>query len=69
MDGSGKVAATFYPRAGRLHDRLTMPSLRLCGQRWHLASDALALAGAALFLVNACWLAVYLGVLLALGRP
>ena len=46
-----------------------MPSLRLCGQSWHLASDALALAGAALLLVNACWLAVYLGVLLALGRP
>ena len=36
-----------------------MPSMRLYGRSWHLASDALALLGLALLLVNTAWLAAY----------
>lgn len=46
-----------------------MPSMHWMGVRWHLSTDALALAGAVLLAVNAAWLAAYAAVIAALGRP
>ncbi|KAL4451203.1 hypothetical protein ABPG77_009275 [Micractinium sp. CCAP 211/92] len=46
-----------------------MPSMRWAGVRWHLSSDALALAGGVLLVVNAAWLAAYAAIVASLGRP